>query len=163
MGSRDRPSKEKKKPKAKSGQPKLSPLMDPPANVEVIRKPRKEKPSGTAGGKFVYVDRVELNLALRDAQAQVNALAKGEIDVLERPAFESYEQLRKADGVVLVTKDPLGFQYMGRFNHLHPPFNNPKARQALALLVDQAEYAQAAYGDKKYWRTCMSMLVCGGW
>ena len=44
MGSRDRPSKEKKKPKAKTGQPKLSPLMDPPANVEVIRKPRKEKP-----------------------------------------------------------------------------------------------------------------------
>ena len=36
MGSRDRPSKEKKKPKAKSGQPKLSPLADPPANVEVI-------------------------------------------------------------------------------------------------------------------------------
>jgi len=44
MGSRDRPSKEKKKPKAKSGQPKLSPMMDPPSNVEVIRKPRKEKP-----------------------------------------------------------------------------------------------------------------------
>jgi len=45
MGSRDRPSKEaKKKPKAKSGQPKVSPLMDPPSNVEVIRKPRKEKP-----------------------------------------------------------------------------------------------------------------------
>jgi hypothetical protein len=46
MGSRDRPSKEaKKKPKAKSGQPKISPMMDPPANVEVIRKPRKEKPA----------------------------------------------------------------------------------------------------------------------
>ncbi len=45
MGSRDRPSKEaKKKPKAKSGAPKVSPMMDPPANVEVIRKPRKEKP-----------------------------------------------------------------------------------------------------------------------
>jgi len=46
MGSRDRPSKEaKKKPKAKSGSPKVSPLTDPPANVEVIRKPRKEKPA----------------------------------------------------------------------------------------------------------------------
>ena len=45
MGSRDRPGKEaKKKPKAKSGAPKVSPMMDPPANVEVIRKPRKEKP-----------------------------------------------------------------------------------------------------------------------
>ena len=43
MGSRDRPSKEKKKPKAKLGQPSLSPMADPPRNVEVIRKPRKER------------------------------------------------------------------------------------------------------------------------
>ena len=44
MGSRDRPSREhKKKPKDK-GVPKLQPLMDPPQNVELIRKPRKEKP-----------------------------------------------------------------------------------------------------------------------
>ena len=44
MGSRDRPHREqKKKPKDKSGLPKLQPLMDPPQNVEVIRKPRKER------------------------------------------------------------------------------------------------------------------------
>jgi hypothetical protein len=46
MGSRNRPGKEaKKKPKAKQGQTRLSPLEDPPQNVEVIRKPRKEKPA----------------------------------------------------------------------------------------------------------------------
>ena len=33
--------------------------------------PRSEPPSGTTGGKNVYVDRVEWNLALRDAQAQL--------------------------------------------------------------------------------------------
>ena len=45
MGSRDRPHREeKKKPKDKTGQPKLQPLFEPPQNVEVIRKPRKEKP-----------------------------------------------------------------------------------------------------------------------
>ncbi len=45
MGSRDRPGKEaKKKPKAKLVQPSLSPLAEPPRNVEVIRKPRREKP-----------------------------------------------------------------------------------------------------------------------
>ncbi len=38
------PSKEaKKKPKAKSAQPSLSPMSEPPQNVEVIRKPRKER------------------------------------------------------------------------------------------------------------------------
>ena len=45
MGSRDRPSKEaKKKKKSKLAEPGLSPLSEPPQNVEVIRKPRKEKP-----------------------------------------------------------------------------------------------------------------------
>ena len=45
MGSRDRPSKEaKKKKKVKSAEPGLLPLSEPPQNVEVIRKPRKEKP-----------------------------------------------------------------------------------------------------------------------
>jgi hypothetical protein len=45
MGSRDRPSREtKKKPKDRTGLPKVQPLMDPPMNVEVIRKPRKPKP-----------------------------------------------------------------------------------------------------------------------
>jgi hypothetical protein len=44
MGSRDRPSKEaKKKPKAKLGHASLSPLSEPPQNVELIRKPRKER------------------------------------------------------------------------------------------------------------------------
>jgi hypothetical protein len=45
MGSRDRPHREaKKKPKDRTGLPKVQPLMDPPQNVELIRKPRKPKP-----------------------------------------------------------------------------------------------------------------------
>jgi hypothetical protein len=46
MGSRDRPHKEaKKKKKAKLAEPGgLAPLSESPQNVEVIRKPRKEKP-----------------------------------------------------------------------------------------------------------------------
>src|SRR4029453_8882033 len=123
--------------------------------------PRKETPSGTTGGKFVYVDRVEWNLALRDAQAQVNALANGEVDILERPAFESYEQLKKANGVVLVNKDPLGFQYMGRFNHLHPPFKNPKVRQAALAAMQQEPFLRAQVGVKELYKTCASMYTCG--
>lgn len=43
MGSRDRPGKEKKKPKAKANKATLAPMVEPPQNVEVIRKPRKER------------------------------------------------------------------------------------------------------------------------
>ncbi len=53
--------------------------------------PRSEPPVGTTGGKRVYVDRVEWNLALRDAQAQVNALQKGEVDIIEALGFDFYE------------------------------------------------------------------------
>jgi peptide/nickel transport system substrate-binding protein len=123
-------------------------------------KPRKESPSGTAGGKHVYVDRVEWNLALRDAQSQVNALANGEVDVIERPAFESYEQLKKVSDVALVNKDPLGFQYMCRFNHLHPPFNNAKVRQAAIAAMVQEPFLRAQVGIKEFYRPCASMFTC---
>ena len=44
MASRDRPGREaKKKPKDKSGAPKVQPLSEPPQNVELIRKPRKPR------------------------------------------------------------------------------------------------------------------------
>ena len=123
--------------------------------------PRSEAASGTAGGKHVYVDRVEWNLALRDAQAQVNALAKGEVDVLERPAFESYEQLKQVPDIAIITKDPLGFQYMARFNHLHPPFNNPKVRQAALAAMQQEPFLRAQVGIKEFYKPCPSMFTCG--
>ena len=45
MGSRDRPHREaKKKPKDKTGLPKVQPMTEPPMQVEIIRKPRKPKP-----------------------------------------------------------------------------------------------------------------------
>ena len=44
MASRDRPGKEaKKKPKDRSGIPKIQPMSEPPMNVELIRKPRKAR------------------------------------------------------------------------------------------------------------------------
>jgi hypothetical protein len=44
MGSRDRPHREtKKKPKDKSGAPKIQPLEEPPMSVELYRKPRKPR------------------------------------------------------------------------------------------------------------------------
>src|SRR5512145_710470 len=123
--------------------------------------PRKETPSGTAGGKHVYIERVEWNLALRDAQAQVNALAKGEVDILEQPAFESYPSLQADKNVQIVTSNPLGFQYMGRFNHLHPPFNNEKVRQAALAALPQEPFLRAQVGDKDLYRPCASMFTCG--
>jgi peptide/nickel transport system substrate-binding protein len=54
----------------------------------------------------------------------------------------------------------LGSQGMLRFNHLHPPFNNPKIRQAVAVAVNQEDYMKAWITDQRYRRTCWAMFVC---
>jgi len=123
--------------------------------------PRSEPPSGTAGGKHVYVDRVEWNLALRDAQAQVNALQKGEVDIIEALGFDHYETV-KADTTLQMPKYAnLGLQYMARFNHLHKPFDNAKVRRAAIAAFAQEPFLRAQVGVKELYKTCPSMFICG--
>ena len=43
---------------------------------------------------------------------------------------------------------------MIRLNHLHPPFNNIKARQAMYYLINQEDYLRAIIGDPKYYKVC---------
>jgi peptide/nickel transport system substrate-binding protein len=123
--------------------------------------PRKEPPSGSAGGKHVYVERVEWNLALRDAQAQVNALVNGEIDILEQPSFPLIPGLKTNPNIVVYNYSPVPLQYMARFNHLHKPFDNPKVRQAVMAAFAQQPFLQAQVGVKELYKTCPSMFTCG--
>ncbi len=123
--------------------------------------PRSEPPSGTTGGKVVYVDRVEWNLALRDAQAQINALQKREVDIIEQYSFDHYEAMKKDPVFSFPKTANLGLQYMARFNHLHKPFDNVKVRQAAMAAMSQEPFLRAQVGVKELYRTCASMLVCG--
>ena len=123
--------------------------------------PRSEPPSGTTGGKQVYVDRVEWNLALRDAQAQVNALQKGEVDIIEALGFDFYEAAKTNTDIQLPKYANLGLQYMARFNHLHKPFDNAKVRQAAIAAMSQEPFLRASVGVKELYKTCPSMFICG--
>ncbi len=123
--------------------------------------PRKEAPSGTAGGKNVYVDRVEWNLALRDAQAQVNALQKGEVDIVEQLSFDHYESVKADSALQLPKIANMGLQYMARFNHLHKPFDNVKVRQAALAAFPQEPFLRAQVGVKALYKTCPAMFICG--
>ena len=60
-------------------------------------KPRPEPPSGLAGGKQVFVDRVEW-VVLPDAQTAVNALIAGEIDMMQQPPFDMLPLLESEQG-----------------------------------------------------------------
>jgi peptide/nickel transport system substrate-binding protein len=51
---------------------------------------------------------------------------------------------------------------MIRLNHLHPPFDNVKARQAMYYLINQEDFLRAIVGDPKYYHVCPGLLTCGG-
>ncbi len=123
--------------------------------------PRTEPASGNAGGKVVKIDRLQY-VILPDPATQIAALTRGEVDFLDSPSLDLISTLSKNSDVVVGEIFPIGFYGVIRPNALHPPFNNVKARQALALMVDQREHAQAAYGDPKFWRECYSYWICGG-
>ena len=122
--------------------------------------PRKEAPSYYAGGKRANVDRVEW-VVIPDQATAVAALEKGEVDYLQRPHMDQWPLLRKNPNIAMYRADVVQMQIHP--NHLNPPFDNVKARQALMLMVIQQDYLRAIAGDPENWRTCYSYLGCGGW
>jgi len=121
--------------------------------------PREEPASSAAGGKVVHVDRVEW-IYIPDPATAMNALVNGEVDYWETPAVDMIPILRTNDSVEIEVIDPLGTQGWMRPNHLHPPFDDPKVRQALATAVNQEIYLQAIVGDPELYKTCKAYLIC---
>ena len=123
--------------------------------------PRTEPADGQAGGKLAKVDRVEWNY-IPDPNTAIAALQRGEVDLVETISHDMIPMLRKDANIELLILDPIGFQATVRPNHKVPPFNNPKARQALFLIADQSDYLTAMVGDdKKYQTICFTPFVCG--
>ena len=107
--------------------------------------PRGEAPSNMSGGKIVNIDRVEWHIT-GDAASAAAAVQKGEIDWLEQPLADLLPVLAKASGVTVETTDLFGNAGLIRFNHMHPPFNNVKLRQAVLSMVDQKDFLAAIIG-----------------
>ena len=123
-------------------------------------KPRTEVANGTTGGKIVKVDRVEW-VIIRDAQTQYNALIAGEVDIVEQPAFEQYASLKTQKDIEIFDMSPAGTQFIFRFNHMHPPFNNVKIRQAAMVALGQEQHLKTQVGTPGLFKFCKSMYPCG--
>src|SRR5205823_6937737 len=78
-----------------------------------------------------------------------------------KTAYDIYAALQADKNIQVVNSNPLGFQYMCRFNHLHPPFNNQKVRQAALAAMAEDAFLRAQVGIKEFYRTCPSMFTCG--
>ena len=122
--------------------------------------PRSEPPSWASGGKAVKVDRVEW-LYIPDAMTKAAALAAGEADWWENPPFELHPVLEANPDLILAKTDPLGGIGCLRFNHLQPPFDDAKMRQAVLTVADQSDFMTVFAGDTKNWKSCPSFFTCG--
>jgi peptide/nickel transport system substrate-binding protein len=122
--------------------------------------PRPEPPSGMTGGKVAKVDRVTL-LNMPDAQTAVAALQTDEIDFYEIPPIDLLPQLEADPHIVIETLYELGLVGLIRLNHLHPPFNNVKIRQAMLWLVKQEDMLRPTFSDPRFYHGCGSFFTCG--
>ena len=104
--------------------------------------------STISGGKVANFERVEW-IVQPDPATAAAALQTGEVDWLEFPVLDLLPMLRKSPGCDVVRYDPLGSLAIIAFNHLYPPFDNPKLLRALLPAIDQQEYVTAWVGEQQ--------------
>ena len=63
------------------------------------------------------------------------------------PIPDLVPSLKKNSNIMVDIADPLGNIGSFRINHLHPPFNDVKARRALLMALSQEDYMRALVGD----------------
>jgi peptide/nickel transport system substrate-binding protein len=123
--------------------------------------PRREEPSWLAGGKRIVADRIEW-IVMPDATTGAAALQTGEIDWLEFVVPDLVPLLRKNRNLMVEINDRLGLVGILGMNHLHPPFNDVRARRAILAAISQEEYMHAFVGtDEKMWRPMPSYFTPG--
>ena len=123
--------------------------------------PRDDIPSGSTGGKKVYLDEVIWRY-IPDPWDAADDLAAGKVDWWEQPPIDFIPKIEENPDLQTLLIDPLGTQGWLRPNCLHPPFNNRKAREALLHMMDQVTYLALAIGQSQHYRTCDSVFACGG-
>jgi len=115
--------------------------------------PREERSDWLAGGKRILFNRLEWQV-IPDPSTAAAALQNGEVDWWEQPIPDLVPLLKRSRDIRVEIADPLGNIGVFRVNHLHPPFNDRRARQALMMATDQSDFMQAIVGgDPALWKT----------
>jgi peptide/nickel transport system substrate-binding protein len=114
--------------------------------------PRDEPASWLSGGKKMMFDRIEW-VIMPDAATAAAALQNGEVDWWETALSDLVPVLKRNKDISVDIGDPLGNIGAFRMNHLHPPFNNVKVRQAVMTALNQEDYMRSIVGDDdKLWK-----------
>jgi peptide/nickel transport system substrate-binding protein len=108
--------------------------------------PRDGIASFCAGPRIVNFDRVEW-LTTPDPSTQAAALKAGEVDWVEQPVMDLVPSLKSDRNLRVEVMETTGLIGVLRFNHLHPPFDNPAIRRAALHAVNQREFMTAVAGE----------------
>jgi len=123
--------------------------------------PRAEKANWLSGGKRMHFDRIEWQI-IPDGATAAAALQNGEVDWCETPLPDLVPMLRRNSGIAVDIADPLGNIGSFRINHLHPPFNDVRARRAVQIALSQEDYMGAVVGDdQSLWKTLPGFFTPG--
>lgn len=113
--------------------------------------PNPRPPSLLGGAKMAHFERVELRW-IPDAGTVAAALQAGELDMYEQVAPDLRPVLQRHRDIVMERVDVGGLVAHLRFNHLHPPFDDPGIRRALLHSVNQADFMASIMGtDRSLW------------
>ena len=105
----------------------------------------------SAGPKLARFERVEWKV-IPDPATAAAAVRAGEVDWWEEVPNDLVPVLSGQKDVVLDEVNTSGTYAALRFNQLHPPFDDPAVRRAVAMAVNQADFMAAVAGDPKLWR-----------
>jgi peptide/nickel transport system substrate-binding protein len=124
-------------------------------------EPRPEPASWFAGGKRILVDRIEW-ITIADPATAAAAMQNGEVDWLEVLQPDLAPLLQKNRNVAVDISDPLGMVGYLLMNHLHPPFNDMRARRAVLTALSQEDCMRAWVGDdENLWKPMPSYFAPG--
>jgi peptide/nickel transport system substrate-binding protein len=122
--------------------------------------PRQEPNSWLSGGKHMLLERIEW-IVMPDPGTASAALQNGEVDWWEIPMADLVPVLKKNRNVMVDIADPLGNIASFRMNHLHPPFNDVRARRAILTAMSQEDYMRAVVGDDALWKPLPGFFTPG--
>jgi len=67
----------------------------------------------------------------------------------------------KDDKSIVYERGKYPGQFTLRLNWLHPPFDNPKVREAVGYAVEQKPFLEAQVGNPELYQLCKTYFICG--
>ncbi|GAA0742413.1 ABC transporter substrate-binding protein [Clostridium oceanicum] len=111
--------------------------------------PDSKKASGLSGKRVAYADNLVFKF-VSEQETRISGVKTGEFLFAEEAPQDRYSVLKDSPDVEPIIVKPDGMEML-MMNCGSAPFNNKKARQALAYGIDLKELASSMVGDEKFW------------